>query len=257
MKPRRIDIAMVIILPIIATLITFVCKTSLFVSTLLFFAAPTVYLTFRNPGIFKKSFLFAFLFSIPLSLFIDILATINGAWVIESSIFPVKLLGIATIENYFYGLLWVLYAVIFYEHFFDKGRKRDKTSPHIKYLLYLSGVLLAYIFLGIFMIPGLLYIPYFYLVMGISFVIMPLVLFLYHYPIFTRRYIVLGIYFFSVLFLFEIAAIYAGQWTFPGDFIGFVTLFGFRFPVEELIFCMATSTLSILSYYEFCDDDEK
>ncbi len=256
MKSPKTDIAVLICIPILATLVTFIFRTNLFISIILFFAIPSAYLASRNPGIFKKSFTFAFLLSIPLSLCIDALAAVNGSWVVPTSVFPFKFFGVATVEVYLYGLLWVLYAVLFYEHFFDKGRKGDRISPHIKSLRYLSAALVLYVCMAFVIDRDLLYIPFFYLVSGICLVIIPLALFLYRYPVFIRRYIILGIYFFFVLFLFEIAAIYAGQWIFPGpDFIGFINLFGFQFPAEELIIWMVAATAALLSYYEFFADD--
>jgi hypothetical protein len=256
MKLIQKDIAVMIAVPILATLITLTFQTNLLTSILMFFGVPCVYLTYRNPGIFKKSFAFAFLLSITLSAFIDAFAAVNGSWVVPESLFPFKILGVATVEVYIYGLLWVLYAVLFYEHFFDKGKKKDKISPHVKYLIGISVVLVAYALIAFFVNTDLLYIPYFYLLCGIVLVIIPLVLFLAKYPKFIPRYAFTAVYFFLVLFLFEIAALYVGQWIFPAqDFIGFVNVFGFSFPFEELIIWMVAATAACLSYYEFFADD--
>ncbi len=254
---RWIDVGAMVMLPIIATVITFIFKMNLLISILLFFAAPAIYLSLRKPALFKKSFIFSLILSVPMSLSFDVLAAINGSWVIPQSLFPIRFFGVATIEVYLFGLFWVLYAVLFYEYFFDKNRKKEKTSPHLKYLLYLSGALILYVLLGFFVNESLLHIPYFYLVFGILFIFGPLLLFLFSFPSFIYRYSVVAAYFFFPLFLFEIAALYTGQWAFTGDFIGFITLFGFRFPIEELIIWMIGATVALLSYYEFFDDDER
>ena len=93
---------------------------------------------------------------------------------------------------------------------------------------------------------------------GVVLWIVPLVLFLYHYPKFLLKYCLEGLYFFFLLLAFEITALKTGQWIFPaGDFIGTVTMFGVTFPIEEFVIWMMIATPPLLSYYEFFADDRK
>jgi len=246
-----------LVLPAIAGVVTVVFDTNLLISVILFLVLPSLYLMLRNPGIARKSTIFALLFSVPLSLFIDTLAAINGAWVVPVTVFPFRILGVSTVEVYLYGLFWVLFSVLFYEHFFDKGRKGEGFSRTTKYLIYLSIVLVFSVITLLYSNEPLLHIPYVYFILGTVFVPLPLLLFLYCYPQFTRRYIFIGLYFTAVLLLFEIAALEAGQWIFPGQFIGFIELYGYRFPFEELFIWMIMATPALLSYYEFFVDDRR
>src|SRR3989344_5281267 len=100
MKPKIVDVISILVLPVIAAWATVVFRTNLLVSVILFLALPFLYLILRNPGIARKSIIFALLFSIPLSLFVDTLAAINGAWVVPDTIFPFRILGVSTVEVY-------------------------------------------------------------------------------------------------------------------------------------------------------------
>jgi len=128
--------------------------------------------------------------SIPLSLFIDTLGAINDSWVIPKSIFSFRFFGVATIEVYLYGLMWVLFSLLFYEHFFKKDQRVSKFSPHIKYLFILSMVLVSYTLIAFFIEKSLFHFPFFYLIIGIFSIVIPLVLFLYYHPSFHK-----GIYY--------------------------------------------------------------
>jgi hypothetical protein len=104
---------------------------------------------------------------------------------------------------------------------------------------------------------GLLYIgpdPW----ISLIFVMPPLILFLLRFPRFLSRFVVIGVYFFFVLLVYEITALQIGLWSFPGShFIGWVNLFGYSFPIEEFAFWMMFATLSVLAYYEYFADDRR
>ncbi len=255
---KSVDIAVLLILPAVAVVSTVFLSTNKFISTLLFFGLPCLYLVWRNPRIFKKSLLYAFVFSLVLSIFVDTLAVFDGSWYIPHSIVPYRLFGAATFEVYLFGLLWVLFSILFYEHFFDNHRPRDHFPKVFSRLLYLFGFLILAVGILFVTKPELLVIPYFYTWVSLIFVISPLAWFLVRYPRFLSRFTVQGGYFFFVLLLFELAALWVGQWTFPGEhFIGWVELFGYSFPLEEFVFWLMFATPSMLAYYEFFADDRK
>ena len=186
------------------------------------------------------------------------MAAIDGSWIIPHTIFPFKFFGVATVEVYIYGFFWGLLAVLFYEHFFDRGKWKDKISKNIRYLIYLFALLIISVIILFFLNKNLLHVPYFYLWVNLIFVIPPLIIFLYFFPNLIRRYVITAVYFFFFLILYEFIALETGQWIFPGqNFIGFVEIFKYRFPFEELFFWMVFATPSFLAYYEFFADDKK
>ncbi len=258
MKGKKVDLMMMILFPVVATITTLVLRTNLLISIFLYFGVPSLYIVLKNPKIMKKSIVFAFVFSIPLSLFVDNLAAVNGAWEVPESLFPVKFFGIATVEVYFFGLMWVFLTILMYEYFFDRHKHGNRIPTRIKYLLYIFSLLIFFVTIAFFTKKSWLLIPYYYLFVGVIFVIAPLIVFLYYHPEFMSRFVDIGFFFFFVLLAFELTALEVGQWIFPGrDFIGFVDIKGYRFPIEELFIWMIAATPSLLCYYEYFADDTK
>ncbi len=117
---KRIDIFLLIFFPIISVSLSLFLKTNFLTSTLLFFGLPSLWLSIRTPKQIKKTFLFALIFSIPLGIFIDYIATVDDSWFVPLTIFPFRLFNIVPIEDLLWGFFLVYSIVIFYEHFLDK-----------------------------------------------------------------------------------------------------------------------------------------
>lgn len=259
---KSFDLSIMFLFPFLASALTLIFKTNLFVSTLLFFGLPALYISLRNLSIIAKSVIFSMIVSFPLSLFIDVFAAKDGSWVIPRSIFPFKFFGVATMEVYVFGLLWVLSLILFYEHFIDRGGSGDKLPKNIKYLEYLSAFLISITAIIYLFEKSLIVIPYFYLLIGILIVILPLSVFLYYNRKFTvhifDKFFKLGLYFFILMLLFELVAVHTGQWIFPGNhFIGWVELWGLRFPFEEFFMWMILASPAMIAYYEYFADDKR
>ncbi len=256
-KPTKTDIAVIALSPIIATILTITFNTNLLLSTLLSFGFPAFYLSVNKPGIVRKSLSFSLVSAVPLSFVVGYLANINLTWYIPS-LFDFRLLGVVTVESMLFSFLWVYYAVVFYEYFIDLGKKKDPVSKYLKYLFLFSLILLLFLFLFLLIKPIMLYISYFYLKVGIVLLLLPLVTFLALFPKFIKKFALAGICFFCLSLLFELSALYTNQWTFPGvHFIGFIELFGQRFPYEDFLFWLLLGVYGILAYYEFFADDRK
>jgi hypothetical protein len=56
---------------------------------------------------------------------------------------------------------------------------------------------------------------------------------------------------------FELAALETNLWSFPGHYIGTVSVFGLTFPFEELFFWVLSSSTAAAAYYEYFIDDGK
>ena len=189
--------------------------------------------------------------------FMDTMAAINGSWIIPVTVFPFKFFRVSTIEVYIFGFTWALYAVLFYEHFFDKVHHGGKISRQFKYALYIFLTLSLPIILIYFSDRRLLNVPYFYFITGILFILLPLALFLFRYPKYLPRFAILAIYFFLVLIVYEITALKTGEWIYVGRYLGYVQLFNYKFPFEEFFFWTILCTPALLSYYEFFADHKK
>ena len=257
-KPQKIDIVLMILLPVVAATLTLIFKTNFLISTLLFFGLPSLYLSLRKLEIVPRSLIFTALFSIPLAIIIDYLAVMDKSWSVPTSLFSSRFLGVIPIEDFIWGFLYVFFIVMFYEYFLDFGKGEDRLAKNIKYFTVILLSLLILFFLFLFISPQLLHIEYFYLKAGIILALLPLVTFLSFFPKFWTKYLKIGIYFLGLSLLFELVGLQTNQWTFPGhNFISFIEIFGLRIPVEEFLFWIVLGVPWILSYYEFFADDKR
>lgn len=254
---KKLDIFLLLFFPLLSVTLSLIFKVNFLISILLFYGLPSLWLSLRTPSQVKKTFLFSLTISLPLSVFIDYLGAKDGAWFVPTTIFPFRLLEIIPIENIFVGFFLVYSVVIFYEHFLDKG-KHELMDKRMKYLVWSLIVFMMIFIFSLFTKPNFLVIPYAYFWLGTILTLLPAVTFLSFFPRLISKYIKTASYFFLLGLIFEFTGLQLHQWTFPGThFIGWVKLLGYSFPFEELFFWIIMSAVSILSYYEFFDDDRK
>ncbi|MBU1046714.1 hypothetical protein KKH36_02985 [Patescibacteria group bacterium] len=257
MKKQKLDLFLIILLPVLAIIIALIFKANFLISTLLFFAPISIYLSYRNKKAIKKTLLSSCVFSIPIFIIVDYIGTINGTWYVPSTIFPFRFLEILPVEDYIWGVALVYLVIMFYEHFFDKNKK-ESIDKRIKYFYFIFGLGLISFFSILFLKPELFYINYAYFWVGLLFILIPVPLFLFFYPSLFTKFMKTGIYFFFFTLLLELTGVHLGQWQFTSDqYIGWVDLFGNKLPFEEFFFFVMLTAVSILSYYEFFIDDRK
>jgi hypothetical protein len=132
-------------------------------------------------------------------------------------------------------------------------------SANRKIRWILVGFTLLFVAFLIYLASGIsVQIPYFYLIFGIIFAIIPIALVLLDFPNLFVKFAKITVYFSFSSFLWEIVALRLHQWTFPGtSFIGWLEIFNVRFPFEEFLIWIVLGAAGILSWYEFFDDDRK
>ena len=253
---KKIDASLLIIFPIIAVFLTLYFQTNFLISIFLFFGLPSLWFSYRTPGKILKTLIFSLIFTLPMVLAIDYIAGGDMSWYVNS-IFPFRILDVIPVEDFFFGFFMAYYTVIFYEHFLDKG-KHNLVDKHMKYLIWPFLIIIASVISSYLILGEPITIPYAYLWMGIILIIIPCLTFLSIFPKLLSKYVITGAYFFLLYLTLELTALELNHWTFPGsNFIGWVEIFNYRFPFEELFFWMGLSTISILSFFEFFDDDRK
>jgi hypothetical protein len=128
----------------------------------------------------------------------------------------------------------------------------------MKYLVGPLAMLLFVFVATVLTNPSLLVIPYAYFWLGVVFAVVPSLTILSVFPRLLSKFVRTAAYFFLLALLFELTALHLHQWTFLGtQFIGWMEIFGFRFPFEEFFYWFVMGAISLLSYYEFFDDDQK
>lgn len=253
---EKIDIFLVIFFPLFAVFVSFKFDTVFLVSTLLFFALPSIYLSYRTPNGILRSAIFSMLFSIVGTLLFDHLAKVDKAWY-TTTIFPIKIFGTVTIEDLIFTFLFVYFVTIFYEHFEDKG-KHKILAPRMKYFFVLATTVLS-VFLLIYLINPAFNVNFTYIKIGSVLFLFPVVAFLIEFPKYISRFLKVAPYFFFLIFSQEIVAVKLNHWGFPGkNFIGFISIpfFGIVIPYEELFLWISISAISVICYFEYFDDNK-
>ncbi len=241
-----------IIWPIVASLISFFVRADIMVSMLLFFGVPAVYLSILKPSCMKMATIFSAIASVPLAIIIDYVMELTGGWFLPYSVFgDFRLFGYVTVEQIIWLFLYLYLVAMFYEKFLDKSCTHQLYSPKMKYFAAVLFILLGLFLAALLINPQLLEIHYFYLKIGLLFVLPIFIFYLLKFPDFYLKFFLTGVYFFSLSLIYEITALLLGQWTFPSEhqFIGYIGFGAVRFPLEELIFWITLGSVAVLLYY--------
>src|SRR3989344_484774 len=255
---KKIDYIFLALLPVVATLVSLIFETNYLFTTFLFFGVGSIWFTFRaKPIKVLKSAIYTVLVAFPLgTVVLDYILVSDHAWW-SPTIFPSRLLGILPWEDLIWGLFQGYFVVILYEYFFDKGKDKI-VGKNFKYFIYFILFLLTVFFSAYFFEPTLLHIPYAYVWLGLVFFIIPSSIFMIRYPKTIPKILKLSAYFLVLHICFEFTALKLGNWTFPSsNYLAVVNIFGFLIPIEEIIIWWFFFIVSIISWYEFFDDDQK
>lgn len=244
------------ILPLAAVFISLATHANMLTSLLLFWGLPSLLLTIWLPSRALKAALFASVATV-LQTGLNIIFYTTNQWYVVS-MFDNRFLGFMAWEDIPYFFLFVYFPIMFWEYFYDK-----QTHEHTwtKRMTRLASV---FIFVALAVtaawawVPRIIQIPYFYLLVTIVLVLIPLSLESILRPRLGLKFVRVGLYFAFVAILYELTAIYLGQWYFPSDtFIGWVHIIGLKFPIEEFLTWIVFGAAAILTWYEYFDDDNR
>jgi len=231
-------------------------KLNYLISALLYLAVPSIYLSIKRPAIIKKTLIFSSFFAPPIVLIFNYLAHVSGAWY-EPSVIGVRVLGVFPIDTFIWGFLYCYFIIVFYESFFDNDRNKKIFSHNTKKIFYVISVMLFIFCLTYIFNKDVLNIKYFYILFVLLFFLVPTIKILYNLPLIFDKVILQGIYFLILSIIYELTAIYNKQWHFPGKYyVGFVELFGLKFPFEEFLW-LVLAVPAVISVYEYYVDDRK
>lgn len=140
-------------------------KLDYFVTTLLYFGLPGLYLSLQDRKKIKRNLIFSILFTVP-AVYVDYLAEKSLAWFEPSSIFHFRIGGIVPIEAILWFFLLSYLVIAFYEHFFDHATHKS-VGKHMKILLSLAVVGTTFFIVQLLMHKQPV-ISYFYLKFGVN-----------------------------------------------------------------------------------------
>ena len=255
-KSLRIDFYVVLGIIFAAIPIILYYQVRPLTSSLFFFIIPTIYLFFRKKKPIKEVLAGGVLIGSGFGLIFNIIASANKAWDEISSqlIFDYRIFGFMPADEPIWFFFWAIFIITFYEHFYEKDRT-DKLSKRYKYILFPTLLALVLVVIIAATDKNKLLFRHAYFFSALPTVI-PLIYVVKNRPNLIMKFIKTGAFFFMLFLIYELTAVKLGQWYFPGQYIGWVALFGLRFPFEELLFWMGLSTFIVLSIYEgFVDND--
>jgi hypothetical protein len=260
MLAKKGDLAFLFAWPIAAAVVSFAFHVNFFVGMLLFLAVPSLFLALRNPRAVPKTALFAAVTCAPFAVVIDYVMESTGGWVFPNSIFGAyRLFGVVVIDQIIWTFLYFFFVVIFYETFLDAHKRLRIVDPHLKYLCLLGAASLTLFVTLYFTAPKILLINYFFLKIGLLISVIPVSFVVVKWPRLTRRMLLATVYFFGFTLLYELTAVTLGHWRWPalGQVIGFITILGVSFPVEEFLFWILLGAAGTIAVYHAFDDDAR
>lgn len=233
-------------------------KINFFVTTIILFGVPSVYLIYLKPSNLKKSLIGGLLFGVLWGFSFDFIAELNSAWswsAHNSLLFPDQFLGVVSLDVMVWFFLWVFYIIAFYEYFIEFDHSK-KISPNFKYSILFGSLTLIGVVVIYWLDPESLHFQYTYLIMG-TLAVLQFIYIMIRRPKLLPKTLKVIPFFFFVYLIFELIAMYLVQWTFPGQYIGSVSFGGLSFPIEELLFWVIISSGVGVSYHELFVDDGK
>jgi len=258
-RSKKIDFLVLVLLifPVVPLILYFNLK--FLPSAFLFMGVPSIFLIIRRTQNLKSVFFGIFFIGIILGFLFDFLATFNNAWYIPDNqlTFPYRVLGFAPVDELLVLILWTGLIMLVYEHFCE--RKQVEHLQFKKYLYHaIAPSLLAFLVIicMFYLHPSVISFKYSYLILGLI-TAWPFLYVLYKKPKLLKRILMPAPYFFLVFFVYELIAVYLGQWYFNGEYIGHVQFFSQRFPIEEFILWIMVGSVIVLADYKLFVDTEK
>lgn len=249
---RTLDLVVLGCAPLVASIVTFAFDVNFVVASLLFFGVPALYLSLRTPQYVLRALLFAFVATLG-CVVINYFAIRDGSWYVPETVFGFRFLGGMVLDDIIWAFLLIYLVVIFYEHFFDKGRHKPIGNNLVYFGLLIVFLLLLFTAMKLLK-PDLLH--YFYLKAGLILLLLPVMALLISFP----RYISIALkvfpYFFALNLLVLLTGLHQSYWEYPGKhFIGWLRVAGFEAPIEEVFFWVILFSTAIIAYFEFFDDN--
>ncbi len=249
------DLAVTIAFPFLAFFLSLVFNFNFATSTFLFFVVPSFYLSIKRPALIKKSLIFSLVMGVTALFLLDYMAFADNLWFVPNSAWRFLDRAIP-IEDGLWVISWMYSVTIWYEYFLNKGK--SKISSNFKYLLLILVTLLVGFFAFYFGYRDFLTQRYFYVKLGIVFLIVPMFLVLRQYPKLIWKLIPLTIYFFFVSFLTEYVGLRNYQWFFGGqNYLGTTHLVGKILPYDEIIFWWTLGAPGLICWYRYFVEDKE
>jgi len=257
-KGKKIDLVVLFLLLILASLLSFILDLRFIASTQLFFLIPSIYLIFREKKNIYKIIFASTIIGLFWAFTLDFIAEYNKVWDWAPDgglLFKDKIFNIVAVDVLIWFFLWVFHILIFYEHFID-DEKFKKISHKWRFAVILGFLFMISTSIIYNTAPEKFKPEYPYVIIGFISTIMGICILI------KKRYLLpkvfLTSFYFSFVYLvFEFTALRLDQWRFPAKYIESIHVAGVVFPMEEFVIWILLSSAIVSTYCEFFIDDGK
>lgn len=251
------ELSLIVVYFLIATFFVLRFKLGYTETGFIYWGVPSIYISILKPQLIKKTTLYTLLMILPLSFIVDYMGHVSNSWYEPTALLGIRILGVFPADIFIWGFFYSYFVIAAYEYFFDTDKNKRIFSPKLKYLFWSLSTLIVTFSIIYFFNKDWLIIQYFYIVVTSTLFIIPFSLILYHYPKLFPKIVFQGFYFALLSLIFELTAIYLGQWHYIGEhYIGTIEIVGILFPFEEGLWILF-AVPAYLCIYEFFADDRK
>lgn|GEM_PF-5123859 len=226
---------------------------------ILFFIVPGLYLVVRYWRRNYHAFLFSIAAGVATGFPLQVVAELNGVWQYDFPLFDWLTFGGLRMIPLAWYVLWIGLTISAYSVFFDKHihtvRKHHVFwKVHYRFLILCAAVTAGSMYF-LLVNPGVFLFPYPYVLAGSLLFIAPVACILWCHPQLLRDTIkAVGILALLML-IYELVGLKVGWWTYPGDYIAAIPMFGTVLPLEEIILWILFGALFAVVAYEEVEHD--
>jgi hypothetical protein len=246
---KRFNILLLIFFFLFTTITVWGLKLNSTISTIFYLIIPSVYLLLKYPGFRKQILIFSLPFGVILATVLEYFATYNRIWVANSHL-P-NIFGYLSLESFLWWPGWIIIVIAIYNIFINPRHK--KTNENFKWFILLLAI--SVVMFAIWLLLGSPRIEYAYLKFFSLPIIAPIIYLLIKKPKIFPNIIKFSLIVAIFSLIYEIVGLKLSHWTYPGEYIGIIHLFGINMPIEELLLWVILGSVAIVSYYEITNDD--
>lgn len=252
--PQRAgEAAIALAWPLLAMWVLERYQAGMMASIAMFLIVPAVLVAVGRPRIILPALAFSLAIGAPSIVWIDELGSRGGQWAIVDPLsLELPLIG-ASVQSLSWAVAHFFSSIVAWEKIKGPTSIPRPSLPRIGLCVTWAWGLLAAFLVVKTWFPHWLLVPYFYCWFGVVLILAPVIVTCLAKPCLVRPLAILAVLGLVWKTAYEIAALRNEWWRFPGEFVGWVAPFGYRIPIEELVFWIVLFSPAIAVFWEFCN----
>jgi lycopene cyclase domain-containing protein len=239
---------------LLTSIITLALRLSFTVYIILFTLPVIIFLIYKinDKALTKKIVIFCASVTTSFVFTIDLIAHITKAWVIKGTT-AIQFLNISTIiDNYIWGFCYVFLMILAYEYYFDQD-KTPEIRKSFKTFIVITTLISTTIFFSTFLINYENF-QYFYFTHIIT-IIIPTVVYLIIKPTLRKKILFFATITLIPSLLYDYVSIKLDHWRFLQSYIFNISIGGYKYPIEELLWQFFMIPFTLLIYEIVADNN--